>query len=236
LHRSQHWMAYSQKMMNRVEIKEKVCSKCKLPKDRSMFYKDKNNWDGLRSQCKECSKSYKKEHKELYKEKISEYRKSYYELNKFRVATQQKEYRLVNREKIASYQKEYLAQNKERLSAYIGNYYIINKEKMKESMREWRRNNHAVVQGLHQKRRALKRGAEICDLTRKEWEIIKASFGYKCAYCGIKTNKLTQDHITPLSKGGNHTAQNIVPVCHSCNAKKGARGPLAPVQPLLIAS
>ncbi len=80
------------------------------------------------------------------------------------------------------------------------------------------------------KRRALKRGAEIVDFTPEQWEQIKTVFGYRCAYCGNYTD-LEQDHITPLSKGGNHTAGNIVPSCRSCNSRKGtAVGQFVPVR------
>lgn len=71
-------------------------------------------------------------------------------------------------------------------------------------------------------------------LTKDQWEEIKAVFRYRCAYCGYKPKHLTMDHITPLSKGGTHTASNIVPACSSCNSKKHAKGPLIPVQPLLL--
>lgn len=33
----------------------KVCSKCKIEKDESGFYLDKNHTDGLRSDCKRCT-------------------------------------------------------------------------------------------------------------------------------------------------------------------------------------
>lgn len=45
----------------------------------------------------------------------------------------------------------------------------------------------------------------------------------KCHYCRKKFNKLTMDHVIPLSKGGEHSASNIVPACLSCNLKKGSK-------------
>jgi 5-methylcytosine-specific restriction endonuclease McrA len=69
-------------------------------------------------------------------------------------------------------------------------------------------------------RRALKKGAAVCDLTRRQWESIKEAYGYRCAYCSKRPKRLTQDHIIPLSKGGNHTESNIVPCCRACNSKK----------------
>jgi hypothetical protein len=83
-------------------------------------------------------------------------------------------------------------------------------------------------------RRARKLGAPVNDFTAAQWRAMKAHYGYRCVYCGKKQQRLTQDHITPFSKGGSHTASNIVPACRSCNSKKGIKAPLRPVQPLLI--
>jgi 5-methylcytosine-specific restriction endonuclease McrA len=62
----------------------------------------------------------------------------------------------------------------------------------------------------------------VSDLTAKQWEVIKRSYGHRCAYCYQK-KPLTQDHFIPISKGGHHTASNIVPACRSCNSSKQAR-------------
>lgn len=35
----------------------KICSRCKTPKPYSAYIKNKTHSDGLRSECKECSKS-----------------------------------------------------------------------------------------------------------------------------------------------------------------------------------
>jgi 5-methylcytosine-specific restriction endonuclease McrA len=61
-----------------------------------------------------------------------------------------------------------------------------------------------------------------CTLTREQWQEIKDRFGHACAYCGKVLERLEMDHVKPLSKGGTHTAANIVPSCRTCNAKKGA--------------
>lgn len=44
--------------------------------------------------------------------------------------------------------------------------------------------------------------------------------GHKCQYCGA-TRKLTIDHITPKSRGGESSWENLVVACSSCNTKKG---------------
>jgi 5-methylcytosine-specific restriction endonuclease McrA len=59
----------------------------------------------------------------------------------------------------------------------------------------------------------------VSTLTASEWLAIQDTYKHKCVYCGEK-KPLTMDHIIPISKGGNHTKENIVPACHSCNARK----------------
>lgn len=46
---------------------------------------------------------------------------------------------------------------------------------------------------------------------------------WTCQYCGskFKTHELTFDHVTPRSKGGRTSWDNIVSACQSCNRKKG---------------
>ncbi|WLF70486.1 HNH endonuclease [Clostridium septicum] len=54
---------------------------------------------------------------------------------------------------------------------------------------------------------------------KPSWDNLK-SYCKECAYCGRSLKKLTQDHLIPLSKGGNYTKNNIIPVCRNCNSKK----------------
>jgi 5-methylcytosine-specific restriction endonuclease McrA len=86
-----------------------------------------------------------------------------------------------------------------------------------------------------QRRRARKAGSPRNDLTMAQWRAIKAHYGHRCVYCGQPSQRVTQDHITPLSKGGAHTVSNVVPACQSCNSRKHVGPPLCPVQPLLFA-
>lgn len=52
--------------------------------------------------------------------------------------------------------------------------------------------------------------------------------GFKCVSCGCKVVKsdtyrpdqATIDHVIPMSKGGSHTIDNIVTMCHTCNSIK----------------
>lgn len=45
---------------------------------------------------------------------------------------------------------------------------------------------------------------------------------FMCRYCGDTKKGLTMDHVTPVSKGGNTTYDNLVTACKKCNRGKGA--------------
>lgn len=57
-------------------------------------------------------------------------------------------------------------------------------------------------------------------LTNVEWGLILAAYCCRCAYCG-EAEAVQVDHITPIAKGGGHTACNVAPACGRCNYRKG---------------
>ncbi|WP_444950987.1 HNH endonuclease [Micromonospora ureilytica] len=54
----------------------------------------------------------------------------------------------------------------------------------------------------------------------REWEALKRRHGYRCVYCGERPEKLEQDHVVPVSRGGRHAIANILPACKPCNLSK----------------
>lgn len=48
-----------------------------------------------------------------------------------------------------------------------------------------------------------------------------------CCYCAerMRSQDKTLDHVIPLSRGGKHSADNVVIACRSCNVSKRARTP-----------
>lgn len=47
--------------------------------------------------------------------------------------------------------------------------------------------------------------------------------GFQCQYCGAPAENV--DHVTPRSRGGTHTWDNVVASCRRCNARKENRMP-----------
>ncbi len=116
------------------------------------------------------------------------------------VETFRHEHRLNEAEK---YRKKYWANpNKER--DRVKSYKAANRWKCNL----WNRTRKASMQSV------------ACNLTPAEWLLIKEMYCGLCAYCGLPTELLTLDHIVPISKGGDHSFDNIAPACRSCNARK----------------
>lgn len=111
--------------------------------------------------------------------------------------------------------------------------YWADPEKARKASQTWQHDHPDIVAINGARKRARKANAPVNDLTAAQWRAIKEIYRWRCAYCGKKTVALTQDHIVPLSKGGAHNMENIVPACRSCNAKKGNRPLPFPVQPPL---
>lgn len=88
--------------------------------------------------------------------------------------------------------------------AYAREYLQKNPEKMREV--RLRRKGRLKTQGP--------------GLLERDWIRLCRRYGGRCAYCDCRPQKLTQDHVIPLSRGGNHSIGNILPACTTCNSKK----------------
>lgn len=66
----------------------------------------------------------------------------------------------------------------------------------------------------------VKRPRPVVKLSRRE---ILARDDHRCQYCGKSGPDLTIDHVIPRHRGGQHTWDNVVTACKSCNHRKGGR-------------
>lgn len=109
-------------------------------------------------------------------------------------------------------------------------YYQANKEKYSQHLRDYRKENPDRYRLYWNNYRA-KAGEP---LTESQWEAIKKTYQYRCAYCGCKPKVLTQDHVIAVANGGKTEIGNIVPACRSCNSKKGVKEPNTPLKRLML--
>jgi len=59
-----------------------------------------------------------------------------------------------------------------------------------------------------------------CSISRRG---VFARDNHTCQYCGSRADSI--DHVTPKSRGGTHTWENVVAACRSCNSRKRDRLP-----------
>jgi 5-methylcytosine-specific restriction endonuclease McrA len=97
-------------------------------------------------------------------------------------------------------------------------------EKYKEYATNYRKRNPEKVCLYTSKHRAAIYANTPLDemLTSTEWLAILTEHNGHCHYCSKKA-KLTLDHVIPLSKGGKHSKDNVVPACAHCNSSKGSK-------------
>jgi hypothetical protein len=115
-----------------MDIYHKICSKCKILKPQTDFFKQSTSKDGLKSQCKTCISEYYQSIKHTSKspENIDRIKK-----NKAR-------YRAKNSEKIKKSAKEYYEKNSDARLAYSKEYRNKNRELINERARErWNMND-----------------------------------------------------------------------------------------------
>lgn len=86
---------------------------------------------------------------------------------------------------------------------------------------EAKRRTKSQVRQRNARRRALERNAS-GEATAQQIAARFAYYGNRCIMCGT-TDKLTVDHLIPLSRGGANWPSNMAPMCHRCNCQKGSR-------------
>lgn len=183
------------------------------------------------------NRAYRASHREerrIYHASVRDKRHANYRANKGVILAGNRAYRLAHNEEINAKRRDKYANSPSSIRKRNSLWSQMNRLKRNAYKRKYNKKHPGANQAHNAKRRALKSGAPHNDFTAKQWHRMKDAYGHRCVYCGKKPQRLTQDHITPLIKGGSHTASNIVPACRACNGKKATGPPLIPVQPLLL--
>lgn len=180
-------------------------------------------------------------HHEKNREKDNARSNLYYEGHKEEARIKSAQYRAEHKGEIKSRSKQYSEANKEKIRAKAlaynrahpevhrsadHKYSLSHKDQLQAKQRAWQQTHPEIVQVRNARRKALKYGNTPIGemLTEAQWRGILDQFNYSCAYCGRKMERLTIDHIIPLSKGGPDSLRNVVPCCPRCNSAKRNKG------------
>lgn len=103
-------------------------------------------------------------------------------------------------------------------------YYEANKERCRKIDKKWVLDHFEYVQVKLATERTHDIDKELgVSLTTEQWLKVKAYFNHKCLACGMEEdyeNRLSLDHIVPVSKGGSSHYTNLQPLCLLCNQQK----------------
>ncbi len=206
-------------------MKTKICSKCNTFKNKTEFYKNKNNSDGLCCWCKECCKRYGKQYRINNVEYLKQQKKKYYK--QIEVQQSQKCWKNNNPDKVKQYYKIWSDKNKEKIKQKNKRFhnnnptYSIEYRQLPESkeLRRKRNSNRRLtdpIWRLHKNLSSLLRyhlkriGSskdniplfKFLDITAKEFDDWALQYIDKpCLLCGTSLDVTFEvDHIEPISR------------------------------------
>jgi 5-methylcytosine-specific restriction endonuclease McrA len=105
--------------------------------------------------------------------------------------------------------------------AYAKAYYWDNRELRVQYAREWRKENpHRRRDQADRRTLLIVTNPGFVPFGEAEWKKLQRQYGYRCAYCGGRPEKLEMDHVIPLTRGGRHAIANVLPACKGCNISK----------------
>jgi hypothetical protein len=139
------------------------------------------------------------------------------------------------RTKIQERQRNYSAGHREQEAARSFQWRSNHPERVRFLNEDWRERhrdeiplrsklyaleNPEKIRHKNRLRKALVRGANVKTITVEAWEEQISYFNTYCAYCLKFMDIITMDHMTPITRGGLHDIDNVVPSCKQCNPKK----------------
>lgn len=112
------------------------------------------------------------------------------------------------------------------------NWYYNHREYAQAKHKEWLEKNkdkvkqyeidHVDERRAYVETRRARRQNQDGGLTVSDWLVLLDFYEHKCVYCLEAFDNLEQDHVIPLSLGGKHSLENVVPACLPCNRHKGS--------------
>jgi 5-methylcytosine-specific restriction endonuclease McrA len=115
---------------------------------------------------------------------------------------------------------QYLKHREKRLAQANARYKDMTPEQRTEHNRK-RRERHARQPDVRNKIERIRDHQKRAygSLTKEVWAEVCRRYADTCIYCG-STEKITIEHLQPISRGGTNEASNLAPACLSCNSSK----------------
>ncbi len=200
----------------------KKCSTCDKTKSIKEFGKNRNNQDGYQRQCKSCCKAYQEIYRQSDVGKEARRRHSQSEKGKGTARKRNRRYGQSNAGKGA--QKRYKQSDKGKQVSTRSNRRYKQSEKSKKATKRYEQSEKGMQS--RKKRNATRRTRKTQAggfYTVDEWYNLCKFYNFQCLKCKrqFPFEKLSLDHIRPVSKGGSSYIWNTQPLCRNCNSSKG---------------
>ncbi len=208
-------------------ISHRKCSVCKksLPLTSEHWHKDRQALHGLCYRCKECTKFVKQKWVDDNRERAREYRRQYYAENRERF----QEYKRENAGLITEQKRQWRKSNPEMVKRHKLASQRRHPESHTRRQKRWRKNRPEADKAIVHRRLARKANAHGTHTADDIRDLYELQNGH-CAYCGITIyfdlpKDIHTDHMTPLSRTGGNSPDNLVLACEDCNLSKGSKTP-----------
>ncbi len=185
----------------------RICSLCKREQAEERYSPDGRLPSGLQSQCKGCRT-------------INQ--KRYYANNRRDILARAHDAYCANPEPVRAAYRIYYWNNRNERSAAARRWAVEHPDLRRKYEADYREANRERVR-YYTKHYYARRRANGGYIGYADWLERCAEFGNRCAYCA-SAGPLEMEHITPVSRGGTHTLDNVVPACVHCNRSKHNRG------------
>jgi len=187
----------------------KQCRRCRQIKPLRFFHVRRASSDGRRSYCASCACAAEKARRLANPEKVKASASASYRRNRLSRAATQRRWRERNRRRHRELARIAYRNNR---AAYIAR------------AAEWNAAHPEMRSEERARRRARLKGQTV---GRVDYVAILARHGPVCHLCGlsIAVGELEFDHVIPLARGGQHSADNVRPSHSRCNRAKGSRLP-----------
>ena len=229
----------------------KKCGACKTEKLREAFNKYAQAKDGLQPRCRDCQRELRAEWYAANRESEIAKARAWNLANPERVRAIDKARNARNPEARRESAARTYAKHGHKARAAKSALRTIDPTPFREAEKAWRAANPDKIRAKHERelaknpnlsrdrywkdpayarqkssrRKAMRRGASIGDITPSGLASRIAYYGGKCWMCGAQYAHL--DHVKPLSKGGAHMLANLRPACAPCNLAKSDKWPFS---------